>query len=51
MKAHIRRLWFPDSKRIACDSSVPKTSIYILWDCDDNEIKAWKEMRMPKPIL
>ncbi|KAL2507857.1 transducin family protein/WD-40 repeat family protein [Forsythia ovata] len=41
--------WFPDSKRIVCGSSVPEKGIYM-WDCDGNEIKAWKGMRMPKVL-
>lgn len=41
--------WFPDSKRIVCGSSVPKNGIYM-WDCDGNEIKAWKGVRMPKVL-
>lgn len=39
--------WFPDSKRLVCGSSDPEKGIYM-WDCDGNEIKAWKGMRMPK---
>ncbi|RVW53603.1 WD repeat-containing protein WDS-like [Vitis vinifera] len=41
--------WFPDSKRIVCGSSDPEKGIYM-WDCDGNEIKAWKGMRMPKVL-
>lgn len=41
--------WFPESKRIVCGSSVPEKGIYM-WDCDGNEIKAWKGMRMPKVL-
>lgn len=41
--------WFPDSKRFVCGSSDPEKGIYM-WDCDGNEIKAWKGMRMPKVL-
>ncbi|XP_057781766.1 WD repeat-containing protein WDS homolog [Salvia miltiorrhiza] len=41
--------WFPDSKCLVCGSSDPKKGIYM-WDCEGNEIKAWKGMRMPKVI-
>ncbi|KAL8490006.1 hypothetical protein ACS0TY_025779 [Phlomoides rotata] len=41
--------WFPDSKCIVCGSSDPKKGIYM-WDCEGNEIKAWKGMRMPKVL-
>ncbi|KAG8370848.1 hypothetical protein BUALT_Bualt13G0026000 [Buddleja alternifolia] len=41
--------WFPDSKRLVCGSSDPKKGIYM-WDCDGNEIKSWKGMRMPKVL-
>lgn len=39
--------WFPDSKQLVCGSSDPEKGIY-LWDCDGNELKAWRGMRMPK---
>ncbi|KAM5563260.1 WD repeat-containing protein WDS [Rosa sericea] len=39
--------WFPDSKRLVCGSSDPEKGIYM-WDCDGNELKAWRGMRMPK---
>ncbi|GFP85390.1 WD repeat-containing protein 26 [Phtheirospermum japonicum] len=41
--------WFPDSKRLVCGSSDPKKGIYM-WDCEGNEIKAWKGTRMPKVL-
>lgn len=41
--------WFPDSSRLVCGSSDPKKGIYM-WDCEGNEIKAWKGMRMPKVL-
>ncbi|KAK9282019.1 hypothetical protein L1049_004930 [Liquidambar formosana] len=41
--------WFPGSKRLVCGSSDPEKGIYM-WDCDGNEIKAWKGMRMPKVL-
>ncbi|XP_022758560.1 WD repeat-containing protein 26 isoform X2 [Durio zibethinus] len=41
--------WFPDSKRIVCGSSDPEKGI-CMWDCDGNEIKAWRGMRMPKVL-
>ncbi|GAB4830128.1 hypothetical protein Ancab_019770 [Ancistrocladus abbreviatus] len=39
--------WFPDSKRHVCGSSDPKKGI-CMWDCDGNEIRVWRGMRMPK---
>nr|XP_043635995.1 WD repeat-containing protein WDS homolog isoform X2 [Erigeron canadensis] len=39
--------WFPDSNRLVCGSSDPKKGI-CMWDCEGNEIKAWRGMRMPK---
>lgn len=41
--------WFPDSKRLACGSSDPEKGI-CMWDCDGNEVKAWRGMRMPKVL-
>lgn len=41
--------WFPDSKRIVCGSSDPEKGI-CMWDCDGNEIKAWRGTRMPKVL-
>ncbi|KAL6499556.1 hypothetical protein OROGR_027466 [Orobanche gracilis] len=41
--------WFPDSRRLVCGSSDPKKGIYM-WDCEGNELKAWKGMRMPKVL-
>ncbi|TYI70598.1 hypothetical protein E1A91_D08G232800v1 [Gossypium mustelinum] len=41
--------WFPDSKRIVCGSSDPGKGI-CMWDCDGNEMKAWRGMRMPKVL-
>lgn len=41
--------WFPDSERLVCGSSEPEKGI-CLWDCDGNEIKAWRGMRMPKVL-
>ncbi|XWS36513.1 hypothetical protein CRYUN_Cryun20dG0091100 [Craigia yunnanensis] len=41
------RAWFPDSKQIVCGSSDPEKGI-CMWDCDGNEMKAWRGMRMPK---
>ncbi|XWS31349.1 hypothetical protein CRYUN_Cryun23aG0068800 [Craigia yunnanensis] len=41
--------WFPDSKRIVCGSSDPDKGI-CMWDCDGNEMKAWRGMRMPKVL-
>ncbi|GAV63103.1 WD40 domain-containing protein [Cephalotus follicularis] len=41
--------WFPDSKRLVCGSSDPEKGIYM-WDCDGNEIKAWRGRRMPKVL-
>lgn len=39
--------WFPDSKRLVCGSADPEMGIH-LWDCEGNEIKAWRGSRMPK---
>lgn len=39
--------WFPDSKRLVCGSSEPEKGIYM-WDCEGNQLKAWKGARMPK---
>lgn len=39
--------WFPDSTRLVCGSSDPKKGI-CMWDCEGNEIKAWRGIRMPK---
>lgn len=39
--------WFPDSNRLVCGSSDPKKGI-CMWDCEGNEIKAWRGIRMPK---
>ncbi|GJY75574.1 WD repeat-containing protein WDS [Tanacetum coccineum] len=39
--------WFPDSKRLVCGSADPKKGI-CMWDCEGNEIKAWRGGRMPK---
>lgn len=39
--------WFPDSKRLVCGSSDPEKGI-SMWDCNGNEIKAWRGTRMPK---
>lgn len=39
--------WFPDSKRLVCGSSDVEKGIHI-WDCEGNELKAWKGSRMPK---
>lgn len=41
--------WFPDSKRFVCGSSDPEKGI-CMWDCDGNEIKAWRGTRMPKVL-
>ncbi|KAK0581625.1 hypothetical protein LWI29_016057 [Acer saccharum] len=41
--------WFPDSKRLVCGSSDPEKGIFM-WDCDGNEIKAWRGTRMPKVL-
>lgn len=41
--------WFPDSKRLVCGSSDAEKGIYM-WDCDGNEIRVWKGMRMPKVL-
>ncbi|KAK7267479.1 hypothetical protein RIF29_20153 [Crotalaria pallida] len=41
--------WFPNSKQFVCGSSDPEKGI-CMWDCDGNEIKAWRGMRMPKVV-
>jgi len=41
--------WFPDSKRIVCGSSDPEKGI-CMWDCEGNELKAWRGMRMRKVL-
>ncbi|KAD2223656.1 hypothetical protein E3N88_41611 [Mikania micrantha] len=39
--------WFPCSTRLVCGSFDPKKGI-CMWDCEGNEIKAWRGIRMPK---
>ncbi|KAI3806108.1 hypothetical protein L1987_22000 [Smallanthus sonchifolius] len=39
--------WFPGSTRLVCGSSDPKKGI-CMWDCEGNELKAWRGIRMPK---
>ncbi|XP_024982023.1 WD repeat-containing protein WDS homolog [Cynara cardunculus var. scolymus] len=39
--------WFPSSKQLVCGSSDPKKGI-CMWDCEGNETKAWRGVRMPK---
>ncbi|XP_054819630.1 WD repeat-containing protein WDS homolog isoform X3 [Prosopis cineraria] len=41
--------WFPNSKHIVCGSSDPEKGI-CMWDCDGNELKAWRGVRMPKVV-
>lgn len=41
--------WFPDSKRLVCGSSDPEKGI-CMWDCEGNELKVWRGMRMPKVL-
>ncbi|KAL6982545.1 hypothetical protein U1Q18_040995 [Sarracenia purpurea var. burkii] len=41
--------WFPDSNRLVCGSSDAEKGIYM-WDCEGNEIKAWRGTRMPKVL-
>ncbi|CAM8976690.1 unnamed protein product [Rhodiola kirilowii] len=41
--------WFPDSKRFVSGSSDPEKGI-CMWDCDGNELKAWRGARMPKVL-
>ncbi|GAB4856167.1 hypothetical protein Ancab_040538 [Ancistrocladus abbreviatus] len=41
--------WFPDSRRLVCGSSDPEKGI-CMWDCDGNEIRVWRGMRMPKVL-
>lgn len=39
--------WFPDSKRLVCGCSVPEKGIRM-FDCDGNELRAWKGPRIPR---
>ncbi|KAJ4832303.1 hypothetical protein Tsubulata_008649 [Turnera subulata] len=41
--------WFPESKMLVCGSSEPEKGICML-DCDGNDIKAWRGVRMPKVL-
>ncbi|KAE9612235.1 hypothetical protein Lal_00022088 [Lupinus albus] len=41
--------WLPNSKQFVCGSSDPEKGI-CMWNCDGNEIKAWRGMRMPKVV-
>lgn len=41
--------WFPDSKRLVCGSSDVEKGIHM-WDCEGNELKAWRGSRMPKVL-
>lgn len=41
--------WFPNSTQFVCGSSNPEKGI-CMWDCDGNEIRAWRGMRMPKVV-
>lgn len=41
--------WFPDSKQFVGGSSDVEKGIHM-WDCDGNELKAWKGSRMPKVL-
>ncbi|XAR61030.1 hypothetical protein NMG60_11034605 [Bertholletia excelsa] len=41
--------WFPDSEQFVCGSSDPEKGI-CMWDCEGNEIKAWRGTRMPKVL-
>ncbi|OIW21333.1 hypothetical protein TanjilG_32424 [Lupinus angustifolius] len=41
--------WFPNSNHFVCGYSDPEKGI-CMWDCDGNEIKAWRGMGMPKVV-
>lgn len=41
--------WFPNSTQFVCGSLDPEKGI-CMWDCDGNEIRAWRGMRMPKVV-
>ncbi|XP_027363385.1 WD repeat-containing protein WDS homolog isoform X2 [Abrus precatorius] len=41
--------WFPNSTQFVCGSSDPEKGI-CMWDCDGNEIRAWRGIRMPKVV-
>ncbi|KAJ1416825.1 WD40/YVTN repeat-like-containing domain superfamily [Sesbania bispinosa] len=41
--------WFPNSTQFVCGSFDPEKGI-CMWDCDGNEIRSWRGMRMPKVV-
>lgn len=41
--------WFPDSNRLVCGSSDPEKGICV-WDCEGNEIRVWRGVRMRKVL-
>ncbi|XP_021722150.1 WD repeat-containing protein 26-like [Chenopodium quinoa] len=41
--------WFPDSKKLVCGSSDTEKGI-CMWDCEGNELRAWRGARMPKVL-
>jgi WD repeat-containing protein 26 len=41
--------WFPNSTQFVCGSFDPEKGI-CMWDCDGNELRAWRGMRMPKVV-
>ncbi|CAL5207084.1 unnamed protein product [Lathyrus oleraceus] len=41
--------WFPNSMQFVCGSFDPEKGI-CMWDCDGNELRAWRGMRMPKVV-
>ncbi|XP_061368607.1 WD repeat-containing protein WDS homolog [Gastrolobium bilobum] len=41
--------WFPNSKQFVCGSFEAEKGI-SMWDCDGNELKAWRGVRMPKVV-
>lgn len=41
--------WFPNSTQFVCGSFDPEKGI-CMWDCDGNELRAWRGVRMPKVV-
>lgn len=41
--------WFPNSKQFVCGSFDPEKGI-CMWDCEGNEMRSWRGMRMPKVV-
>ncbi|KAK2455203.1 WD repeat-containing protein [Trifolium repens] len=41
--------WFPNSTQFVCGSVDPEKGI-CMWDCDGNELRAWRGIRIPKVV-